>query len=61
MNNKKKIGAFVLAPKIQESDETILDLKILSGIFYPLGLCLPSGYCAKLLTTLSRLLSYFTL
>lgn len=32
MNNKKKIGAFVLAPKIPESDETILDLKILSGI-----------------------------
>lgn len=32
MNNRKKIGTFVLAPKIPESDETILDLKILSGI-----------------------------
>lgn len=32
MNNKKKIGAFMLAPKIPESDEIILDLKILSGI-----------------------------
>lgn len=47
MNNKKKICAFVLAPKIPESDETILNLKILSGIFYPLGLCLPNGCCAK--------------
>lgn len=32
MNNRKKIGTFVLAPKIPENDETILDLKILSGI-----------------------------
>lgn len=32
MNNKKKICAFVLAPKIPESDEAALELKILSGI-----------------------------
>ena len=43
MNNRKKIGTFVLAPKIPESDETILDLKILSGIFIHWDYVFPIG------------------
>ncbi len=55
MNNRKKIGTFVLALKIPESDETILDLKILSGIFIHWDYVFPT------VAVLKRLLHYFTL
>lgn len=56
MNNKKKIGAFVLAPKIPESDEVALELKILSGINY-----IYWDYVLPTVAWLNCLLHYFTL
>lgn len=56
MNNKKEIGAFVLALKIPESDEAALKLKILSGINF-----IHWDYVFPIVAVLSRLLRYFTL